>query len=230
MVMDAAAHHHMVAVWLVLLFASAGVFHHAGIKIPFFAFFGHDAGHRVEEAPLNMLIAMGITAFLCVFIGTFPQISLYKILPYPVEYVPYTVPHVTAQTQLLFFSALAFTLLLMAGIYPAEMRALNLDADWFYRRGGRLFYRVMDKVLNGLNKGAEQIFVKKFLVALTGFVKLLPARFFAKICWPFWQTAFEAGDEKTIRENLLKKAQSGFYPIGLIGLFIALYLGFLVLL
>ncbi|MCG8565314.1 MAG: Na(+)/H(+) antiporter subunit D, partial [Desulfobacterales bacterium] len=33
----------LVFVWLVLLFASAGVFHHAGIKIPFFAFFGHDA-------------------------------------------------------------------------------------------------------------------------------------------------------------------------------------------
>ena len=30
-------------VWLVLLFASAGVFHHAGIKIPFFAFFAHDS-------------------------------------------------------------------------------------------------------------------------------------------------------------------------------------------
>ena len=230
MVMDAAAHDHMVAVWLVLLFASAGVFHHAGIKIPFFAFFGHDAGHRVEEAPLNMLIAMGITAFLCVFIGTFPQISLYKILPYAVDYVPYTASHVTAQTQLLFFSALAFTLLLMAGIYPAEIRALNIDADWFYRKGGLLFYRIMDNVLNGLNKGVEQLFVTRFIGGLAGFVKHLPARLFAKICWPFWQTAFEAGDKEAIRENLLKKAQSGFYPVGIIGLFIALYLGVLVLL
>ena len=30
--------------WLVLLFASAGVFHHSGIKIPYFAFFAHDFG------------------------------------------------------------------------------------------------------------------------------------------------------------------------------------------
>ena len=39
MVMSAAGEGHMVAVWLVLLFASAGVFHHAGIKIPFFCLF-----------------------------------------------------------------------------------------------------------------------------------------------------------------------------------------------
>ena len=26
-------------------------FHHAGIKIPFFAFFAHDSGIRAEEAP-----------------------------------------------------------------------------------------------------------------------------------------------------------------------------------
>ena len=37
--------------WLVLLFASAGVFHHAGIKIPYFAFFAHDSGKRCAEAP-----------------------------------------------------------------------------------------------------------------------------------------------------------------------------------
>ena len=43
-------------------FASAGVFHHAGIKIPYFAFFGHDSGLRVPEAPRNMLLAMAIVA------------------------------------------------------------------------------------------------------------------------------------------------------------------------
>jgi len=230
MVMEAAAHDHMVAVWLVLLFASAGVFHHAGIKIPFFAFFGHDAGHRVEEAPLNMLVAMGITAFLCVFIGTFPQISLYKILPYAVDYAPYTASHITAQTQLLFFSALAFTLLLMAGIYPAEIRAINLDSDWFYRKGGRLFYRIMDKGLNAINKGVEQIFINEFLVELANQVKRLPAMVLSQICWPFWKTAFDAPDKKTIRENLLKRAQSGFYPVSIIGLFAAIYFALLLLL
>ncbi|MFP3911423.1 MAG: Na(+)/H(+) antiporter subunit D, partial [Desulfobacteraceae bacterium] len=135
MVMDAAARGHMKAVWFILLFASAGVFHHAGIKIPYFAFFSHDSGMRPKEAPAHMLLAMGIAACLCVFIGTFPG-PLYSLLPYPVTYVPYTAFHVVGQTQLLFFSALAFTLLLLSGIYPAEMRCVNLDADWLYRKGG----------------------------------------------------------------------------------------------
>ena len=150
MVMDAAAKGHMTGIWFLLLFASAGVFHHAGIKIPFFAFFGHDSGMRPKEAPLNMLLAMGIAAFLCIFIGSFPG-PLYSLLPYPVDYVPYTMPHVVGQTQLLFFSALAFSLLLLSGIYPGEQRCINVDSDWFYRKGARVFYYIMDRGLNGVN-------------------------------------------------------------------------------
>jgi multicomponent Na+:H+ antiporter subunit D len=119
--------------WLVLLFASAGVFHHAGIKIPYFAFFAHDSGKRCDEAPGHMLAAMAVAAVLCVVIGSFPSL-LYSILPFPVDYQPYSLDHVVGQVQLLFLSALAFTLLMRAGIYPPELRSINLDFDWFYRR------------------------------------------------------------------------------------------------
>ncbi|MCK4728039.1 MAG: Na(+)/H(+) antiporter subunit D, partial [Desulfobacterales bacterium] len=110
----------------------------------------HDSGIRTKEPPLNMLLAMGIAAFLCIAIGVFPH-SLYDILPYPAHFVPYTAGHVVNELQLLMFGALAFCLLMLAGYYPAEMRALNLDTDWFYRKGGRLFYYVMQRGLNGLN-------------------------------------------------------------------------------
>ena len=120
--------------WLVLLFASAGVFHHSGIKIPFFAFFAHDSGLRPKEAPLNMLVAMGIAAAFCIGIGVFPE-PLYGLLPFPVDYLPYTVEHVVTQLQLLVFSALAFTVLMRTGLYPPELRSTNLDTDWVYRRG-----------------------------------------------------------------------------------------------
>lgn len=119
--------------WLGLLFASAGVFHHAGIKIPFFAFFGHDSGIRVPEAPRNMLIAMCIAAGLCILVGTWPAV-LYGLLPWDVDYVPYTYPHVLVQLQLLLFSALAFAWLKLTGIYPPELHSVNLDAEWIYRR------------------------------------------------------------------------------------------------
>jgi multicomponent Na+:H+ antiporter subunit D len=119
--------------WIVLLFASAGVFHHAGIKIPYFAFFAHDSGKRCAEAPGHMLTAMAVAAALCVGIGSFPSL-LYSILPFPVDFRPYSLDHVVGQVQLLFLSALAFTILMRTGIYPPELRSINLDFDWFYRR------------------------------------------------------------------------------------------------
>ena len=133
LVMTSAAEGHLLLTWGVLLFASAGVFHHSGIKIPFFAFFAHDSGIRCKEAPANMLTAMGITAVLCVAIGVMPG-PLYDILPYPVDYEPYTTPHVINQLQLLMFSALAFTFLQRTGLYPPELPSVNLDVDAIYRK------------------------------------------------------------------------------------------------
>ncbi len=135
MVMSAALTEGYLGVWLVLLFASAGVFHHAGIKIPYFAFFAHDSGIRTTEPPLNMLAAMGISATLCIAIGCFPQ-YLYALLPYDTGYWPFDATHMIAQTQILFFSALAFIWLQLKGLYPPELRSVNLDSEWFYRRAG----------------------------------------------------------------------------------------------
>lgn len=133
MILTAAAEEGHWITWSILLFASAGVFHHSGIKIPFFAFFAHDSGKRVKEAPWNMLLAMGLTSALCIFIGVYPQ-ALYAILPYPVNYVPYTFEHVITMLQLLAFAALAFSVLMRYGWYPPETPSTNLDTDWFYRR------------------------------------------------------------------------------------------------
>lgn len=149
-------------IWLMLLFASAGVFHHAGIKIPYFAFFAHDSGIRTSEAPTNMLVAMSIAAVLCVFIGSQPQF-LYSLLPWEVDYWPYDVTHVLAQLQLLFFSALAFVWLNKKGLYPPELHSVNLDAEWLYRkvlpRGAGLVYTAVQSLAGGttaLLKGSLQ--------------------------------------------------------------------------
>jgi multicomponent Na+:H+ antiporter subunit D len=122
-------------IWATLLFASAGVFHHSGIKIPYFAFFAHDSGIRCQEAPRNMLIAMAGAAALCIGIGVYPD-ALYALLPFAVDYQPYTGAHVLTQLQLLVFSALAFSVLMWHGIYPPELRSVNLDSDVVYRRFG----------------------------------------------------------------------------------------------
>ena len=122
-------------VYFILLFAAAGVFHHAGIKIPFFAFFAHDSKQRVEEAPLNMRVAMGMASFMCIAIGLFYP-YLYKLLPVPWDgQAMYTWAHISEQLQILFFSALAFAGLMLTKQYPPELPSVNLDADYFTRKG-----------------------------------------------------------------------------------------------
>ena len=133
LIIDSVVDAHLMIVWLALLFASAGVLEHAGIKIPYFAFFAHDSGKRCEEAPTHMLVAMGILVFLCIAIGLFPQ-YLYVLLPYEMDFEPYTMGHVVTQLQLLLFAVLAFVVLIKTGVYPPEIKSTNLDTDWFYRR------------------------------------------------------------------------------------------------
>ncbi|BDW99977.1 Na(+)/H(+) antiporter subunit D [Maricaulis maris] len=123
-------------VWLVLVFASAGVLEHSGIKIPYFAFFSHDRGHRVREAPVNMLMAMGMAALICVYLGVNYGV-LYELVPFPeaaLHYQPYTFDHIVGQMQLLLGAMFAFALLVRMKWYPDEKRGINLDTDWFYRR------------------------------------------------------------------------------------------------
>ena len=142
MIITAAGQEHLFWVWIVLLIASAGVMEHSGIKIPFFAFFAHDSGKRVKEAPWNMLLAMGMAAILCVGLGIFYPL-LYSLLPtepmamhhgHEEPYKPYTVAHVITMLQLLMFAVLAFVVLMTTKLYPAEIRSTNLDTDWFYRK------------------------------------------------------------------------------------------------
>jgi multicomponent Na+:H+ antiporter subunit D len=131
MMTQATADGQMLVVWLLLQAASAGVFLHAGIKFPWFVFFQQDSGLRPPEAPLNMRLAMIFFSVLSILIGIIPGGLLYQLLPYNVDYFPYTVDHVLLQLQLLLFSGLAFFVML-----PFMQRTLtiSLDIDWIYRK------------------------------------------------------------------------------------------------
>ena len=131
LISEAAHSADMIWVWIALAVASAGVFLHAGIKFPWFVFFQDKAQRSgVARVPTNMQAAMIIFSILCIGVGIFPQL-FYQLLPYPIDYQPYTVPHIVSQTELLLFSMIAFFLML-----PLLKRTLTitLDFDWFYRR------------------------------------------------------------------------------------------------
>jgi multicomponent Na+:H+ antiporter subunit D len=182
--------------WIVLLFASAGVFHHAGIKIPYFAFFAHDSGKRCEEAPRNMLVAMAIAAACCIGIGSLPRL-FYQLLPFEVDYVPYSSDHVVGQVQLLFLSALAFTLLMRTGIYPPELRSTNLDSDWFYRRLGRTVSLSIGRGTNALWDSCTSALIQCFRGVIGGVKRYhgsggVLARTWATGSMAFWTTVMLA--------------------------------------
>ncbi len=142
MISEAAGMEHMASVWFLLAAASAGVFLHAGIKFPWFVFFQKDSGLRPAEPPWNMRLAMLLFAVLCIGIGVAPQ-PLYAMLPFRVDYVPYTASHVVFYLQLLLFSGLAFFLMLS---WLKRTLTITLDVDVLYRRLGVGWARSLDKL------------------------------------------------------------------------------------
>jgi multicomponent Na+:H+ antiporter subunit D len=133
MVITAAAEKHMPILELMMVLAAVGTFL-SFVKLCYFTFFAPNEEMRAKEAPLNMQLAMLLTAFLCVFIGVYPQV-LFHVLPYgPVLYHPYTPSHVIGTIQLFMLVGLVF---LLAKDMVAPHRGSILDFDYFYRMGGR---------------------------------------------------------------------------------------------
>jgi multicomponent Na+:H+ antiporter subunit D len=134
MVVEASGMWHMPVIYLMLEGAAIGTFLHTGLKLPWGVWFSKDKPVcEAKEPPLTMLIAMGMTAFLCTLIGVYPKI-LYDILPYPVHYEPYSPALVIGMIQLLVFTFAAFWLL--RNMLHGEP-TISLDLDWFYRVAGR---------------------------------------------------------------------------------------------
>ena len=131
--------HLYIASWL-LMFGATGTFIYNGLKLPYFLFFGKnncsdETWERAEDPPVNMMIAMALGATLCLLVGSAPGF-LYSMLPYPVDYNPFTAYHLAETLQLLGFAALAF-FLLKGLMKPVDK--MCIDLDWLYRQLGRGF-------------------------------------------------------------------------------------------
>ena len=211
MIIEAGVHEGFFWVWLILEIASAGVFLHAGIKFPYFVFFAKDNGLRPGEPPRHMLVAMALLAFVCIFLGVYPQ-PLYEILPFgAVEFHAYTFEHTLNQFQLLMFSALAFFMLL-----PLLKRTetISIDTDWFYRKGGRLFYRFCQWAFDGINDWANRIFAQQFPKLLAQFFDE-PGGNLQKYAYRLWVESSDLdGDHARIEQSIDSRSRNAAYPIG----------------
>ena len=180
MIVESAADQHLAIIWFLLVAASAGVFLHAGIKFPWFVFFHRDSGLRPPDPPFSMRLAMILFAGMCVGIGIAPA-SLYILLPYPVDYLPYTATHVVQTLQLLLFSGLAFFLMLP---FLRRTLTITLDTDWFYRRlmprGVRLLLAIGQPLDSALRHSTREA-IKGLIAALSRYHA--PQGFLART-WP----------------------------------------------
>ena len=169
MVVAGASYDHRPTIALLLTLASAGTFLHTGLKLPYYMFFGKDSGLKAAEPPRNMLIAMGMAASLCIGIGVFPGV-LYKLLPYTVDFHPYTADHVTSALGILLFTGLGFFMLL-SKLDPEP--TISVDTDWVYRKGSRVFMWFANKPLtiyeNYLSNMYKDV-ISKYLIKLSNFL------------------------------------------------------------
>lgn len=223
-IIHAAEHEKLFVPWLVLELSSVGIFLAAALRMPWFVFFGKDRGIRVSEAPGTMIAGMSLLGFLCVLFGIFPR-PLYDLLPHGIDYQPYTLPHVTIVLQWLVFTAIAFAVL-RKRLEPVAGR--TLDFDWFYRKGGQLFYRAADRTLNGINAAASRLFVGTVAGNVSNFFESGASRVACFLMTPIWmmQGASEAEIEDR-RHSLFRRSKRGAFPIGITAFCAVILLGLL---
>lgn len=144
--------------WVALLLhgASIGTFLGVGLKLPYFTWYGPDRSLKVVSLPWSMYAAMAIAGGINIAIGLYPE-ALYRVMPFPVEYEPYTLPHLSETIQLLGFTGLGFWL--MKGRLGGKS-TITLDVDWFYRRPARLLHRVMVVSLDHVFASVESVTIR----------------------------------------------------------------------
>lgn len=152
MIVAGAYKSHLLWVGFALTMASAGTFMYNGLRIPYFIWFGKNNCSKevwvsAKDAPWNMNAAMVIAAIFCIFVGSYTP-YLYGMLPYPVDYHPYTQYHLSESMQILLFAALGFYLF-RRKLTPEP--TISLDTDWFYRMSGRGFLWLSEKPIQFLD-------------------------------------------------------------------------------
>lgn len=203
MIIASAEESHLSIIWLMLTLASAGTFLHTGLKLPYYTFFGKNnewKNQQIVEPPKNMLIAMGIAAVLCIGIGLFPG-ALYSLLPYQVEFHPYTASHIIGSLQLLLFTLLGFILLIK---WLDPEKTISVDTDWFYRKVFYFMGNQAAKFITYADKGWNEAYQLIFILI----------KFTAKWLWKFDIYIIDGlinGIAKTIQNagKVLRKTQTG---------------------
>ncbi|MFC1524482.1 Na(+)/H(+) antiporter subunit D [Thermodesulfobacteriota bacterium] len=226
MIVAAGFKDHMMWPAFLLTLASAGTFLHTGLKVPYFIWFGKnncskETWEKAADPPANMHVAMAAASFMCIFIGCYTP-YLYNLLPYPVDYHPYSAYHLSESLQILLWTALGFFLLIKK---LAPEPTISIDMDWFYRMGGRMFLWLAKKPLQWLDNGVSEAYRALGLKPLMVFSK-----FWSWFDWHGIDGVVD-GTAKTVRSigGVTRRLQSGqmqyniFYAVSIVAVLLVAY-------
>jgi len=123
--------HHILAMLLMTL-AAVGTFLSVGLKLPYFTWGAKNKPEDLSptKPPVNMYVGMALVSFFCIFHGVYPS-HLYKLLPYPVHWNPFTTHHLVETIQILVFTFVGFWI--MRKVLKPKAK-IALDLDWFFRK------------------------------------------------------------------------------------------------
>lgn len=146
LITDGLAEAHATVAWYIVMGASAVAFLYVGLRVPYLVFFRErDDAPQVSGGESQYRGPLVLLAALCIVVGVVPG-WLYGLLPFPVDYQPYTVSHVLLQVQMLAVAAAVFHY-----TWPRLMGSSGRtwDLEWFYRAPG---YRLLS---DGTERVAE---------------------------------------------------------------------------
>lgn len=152
MIVSGAGYAQYNLIMLLLILASVGTFLSTALKLPYYTWFGEDAGIKPEAAPKPMLAAMAMAAFLCALFGVIPDL-LYRYLPYDSSYNPYTMAHVIESLHVTIFTFIAFWVV-RSKMTPGLK--ISIDTDWFYRRPSGIMRVVFVDYVNAFFDALEK--------------------------------------------------------------------------
>lgn len=151
--MVAAKEAGMHSVELLMMLGSIGTALSIPIKMGYFIFFGKDKNIQPKPVPKNMYVAAVIGAALCILFGVCPNLA-YRMLPYAMDYHPYTFHHILEYMQLVPAALLAF-LMYIRKMEPHSL--LTLDIDWFARVPFKKFIVLLTRIFSGIQLKMESI-------------------------------------------------------------------------
>jgi len=206
MIIAAGLEHHHYWAGFSLLLASGGTFLLAGLKVPYYIWFGknncsNEVWEKAADPPWNMQVAMAIAAVMCAFIGCYTP-YLYHMLPFPVEYHPYTAYHLSETFQIIGGTGIMFFVLKR---FMEPTATISLDLDWFYRMAGRGFLWVDTRIFQFIDTSIGEIY---------RYIGLFPlmtiARFWSWFDWNAIDGVVD-GTARTVRSlgGAVRKVQAG---------------------